>query len=220
MIEMKIEIISVSAVSEGAEMLITLQISGDDGNRERRKMLLFTNQYLELGLRKGMLIDENAFNELEKCSKECLAIRKGSDLLSYSSSSKKRLIHRLRNKGIDKESAENAAQYLEDVGAINEESEVENQVDMCLRKLFGKKRIYRELLAKGYKSEHISNALASITEEQLIENCATLLQKKHKTIPDDPGVRKKIAGSLARYGYGFYEIKCAFDIVLNKKAEI
>ena len=46
---MKIEIISVSAHSEGAEMLLTLRISDSNGNSERRKLLLFTEKYLELG---------------------------------------------------------------------------------------------------------------------------------------------------------------------------
>ena len=218
---MKIEIISINAMSEGAEMLLTLQLSDDEGNRERRKMLLFTNQYLELGLRKGMILDEDTFDSIERCSKECLAIRKGSDLLSYSSSSRKRLVSRLRNKGIDRESAENAAKYLQDVGAINEELDAERQVEICLHKLWGKKRIYRELLAKGYEREYIVNALEDISKEQLIENCVLLLKKKHKSIPEDSSVRKKIVGSLVRYGYSFDEIKCALEIVeADKKTEL
>ena len=213
---MKIEIISVSAMSEGAEMLLTLQISDDDGNKEKRKILLFTNQYLELGLRKGVVLTEDDFDVIEKYSKECLAIRKGSDLLSYSSSSRKKLVQRLRSKGIDRESAESAALHLKKLGVINEELDVYRQVESCLRKLWGKKRIYQELLAKGYEKGCIENALRDITKEQMIENCTLLLQKKHKTIPSDPLVRKKIAGSLSRYGYTFDEIKCAFDIVINK----
>ena len=211
---MKIEIISINAMSEGAEMLVTLQISDDAENRERRKMLLFTNQYLELGLRRGMIIDEETFEMIEKSSKECLAIRKGSDLLSYSASSRRRLVSRLRSKGIDKASAESAADYLRDVGAINEELDVQRQVDLCLDKLWGKKRIYRELLAKGYEKEYISNALSEITKEQMVGNCVLLLRKKHKHIPKDSTVRKKIVGSLVRYGYTFDEIKSAFEIAL------
>ena len=216
---MKIEIISVSAVSEGAEMLLTLRISDDCGNKETRKFLLFTNQYLELGLRKGAILSEAVFDELEKCSKECLAIRKGSDLLSYSSSSRKRLVQRLRSKGIDRESAENAALHLQEIGVINEEYDACRQVESCLRKLWGKKRIYQELLSKGYEKEYIENALKDITKEQMIENCVLLIRKKHKKIPSDSAVRKKIAGSLARYGYTFEEIKKAFEIVLSKETE-
>ena len=213
---MKIEIISVNAISEGAEMLLTLQISDDEGNKERRKLLVFTNQYLEMSLRKGMVLDEDTFDALERCSKECIAIRKGSHLLTYSSSSRKRLVQRLRNKGIDRDSAESAAAHLVELGAVNEKTEAEREVASCLRKLWGKKRIYRELLAKGYEKEHIENALRCITKEQMMENCAILLQKKHRTIPQEASVRKKIAGSLSRYGYTFDEIKYAFDTMLKE----
>lgn len=217
---MKIDIISVSAMSEGAEMLLTVRISNDEGNCERRKFLIFTNQYLELGLKKGAALSQEEFDELERCSKECLAIRKGMDLLSYSSSSKRRLVQRLRSKGIERESAENAAQHLEDIGAINEEYDVERQLDLCLRKLWGKKRIYHELIAKGYERNCVSLALESVTKEQMIENCTALLRKKHRTLPSDPNVRKKIAASLSRYGYTFDEIKRAFEAVsLEKETE-
>ena len=215
---MKIEIISVNAMSEGAEMLLTLQISDDAGNKERRKLLIFTNQYLELGLRKGMTLDEDTFDALEKCSRECLAIRKGSDLLAYSSSSRKRLIDRLKNKGIDRETAESAASHLAKIGAINEDLNAEHEVSSCLRKLWGKKRIYQELLAKGYEKEHIANAIEDISKDQMIENCVALFRKKHKMLPDDPNVRKKIVGSLVRYGYTFDEIKRAFEII-SKETE-
>ena len=197
-------------------MLLTLRISDGNGNKETRKILLFTAQYLELGLRKGQSIDEDAFDELERLSRECVAIRKGSDLLSYSSSSRRRLAQRLRSKGIDRESAESAVSHLQNIGAINEELDADRQVDLCIGKLWGKKRIYADLIAKGYEKEHIENALANITKEQMIENCVLLLQKKHKTIPDDPAVRKKIVGSLARYGYTLDEIKRAFEIILKE----
>lgn len=214
---MKIEVISVNAMSEGAEMLLTLQISDDCNNIERRKLLIFTNQYLELGLRKGMFLSEDTFDEIERCSKECIAIRKGSDLLSYSSSSRKRLVQRLRNKGIDRESAENAASHLAKIGAINEESDVKHQVCSCLDKLWGKKRIYQELLIKGYEKGYVLEALEEITKEQLVENCIELIRKKHKTIPEDSAIRKKIVASLVRYGYNFDEIKQAMNVVINEK---
>ena len=204
-------------MSEGNEILLTLQLSDDEGNCERRKLLVFTNQYLELSLRRGMIIDEQSFDEIERLSRECLAIRKGSDLLAYSSSSRKRLAARLRKKGIDKESAEAASLHLVEIGAINEEQDARYQVDLCLRKLWGKKRIYRELMVKGYERDHISNALDGITKEQMMENCAVLLRKKHKVIPDDSNVRKKIVGSLVRYGYTFDEIKFALEVVIKEQ---
>lgn len=209
---MKIEIIAVSAMSEGEEILLTLRISDENGNAEKRKLLLFTKQYIELGVHKGSVIDEELFDRIEELSRQCRAIRKGSDLLSYSASSKVRLASRLRSKGIDRESAESAAKHLESLGLINEELDVERAVQSYLRKLWGKKRIYRELLAKGYEREYIARELEKLDEEQMIENCVALFRKKHRVFPDDPETQKKIVASLVRYGYTFSEIKQALQI--------
>ena len=207
---MKIEVVSVSALSEGAEMLITVAMSDGEGRVEKRKLLLFTEQYLELGIRKGSVLNEEIFDKIEEFSKACKAIRKGSDLLSYSSSSKVRLARRLRSKGIDKDSAESAAEHLEKIGLINEELDVERQVVSCLKKLWGKKRIYRELCAKGYSSDIVGENISFIDEETIVQNCATLIKKKYRVIPNEPSERKKVVASLVRYGYTFSEIKEAF----------
>lgn len=194
-------------------MLVTVLISSDEGRTEKRKLLLFTEQYLELGIRKGSVLDEVAFDKLEELSKKCVAVRKGADLLSYSASSKTRLAQRLRAKGIDKESATSAAEHLEKIGLIDEEVDVERQVSSCLKKLWGRRRIYRELCAKGYDRSIVEAEVSKLDEELMVENCVALLAKKHKTIPDDPEVRKKIVASLVRYGYTFSEIKEAFRII-------
>ena len=212
---MKIEVMSVSALSEGAEMLVTVAISNGEGRAEKRKFLLFTEQYLDLGIRKGSLIDEVTFDKLEELAKSCRAIKKGTDLLFYSASSRVRLAQRLRSKGIDKESAESAAEHLEKIGLINEESDVERQVASCLKKLWGKKRIYRELCAKGYSSEIVDANVSLIDEETMVQNCTTLIKKKYRVIPDEPSERKKVVASLVRYGYTFSEIKEAFRTIEN-----
>lgn len=210
---MKIEIISVNALGEGAEMLIGVAITGDSGMNEKRKFLLFTEQYLELGLCRGAVIDADTFDKLEETSKRCVAMRKGSDLLAYSSSSRVRLAQRLRQKGIDRESAEDAARRLEELGLIDEEADVESLVTACLKKLWGKKRIYRELCAKGYDRDIIASELEGVDEDTFVENCVALFMKKHKVFPSDPETQKKIIASLVRYGYSFGEIKRALQII-------
>ena len=49
-----------------------------------------------------------------------------------------------------------------------------------------------------------------------MKNCMLLLKKKHRTIPDDPAIRKKIAGSLVRYGYTFDEIRYALGAMVKE----
>lgn len=210
---MKIEIISVNALGEGSEMLVGVSITGEAGNVEKRKFLLFTEQYLELGLCCGAVIDADVFDQIEEASKRCVAMRKGSDLLAYSSSSRVRLAQRLRQKGIDRDSAEDAAQRLAELGLIDEEADVESLVRSCLKKLWGKKRIYRELCAKGYDRDIIASELEGVDEETLVNNCVALFRKKHKVFPSDPDTQKKIIASLVRYGYTFGEIKKALQII-------
>lgn len=194
-------------------MLLTVLLSGDDGKREKRKLLLFTEQYLELGIHKGSVLDEEGFDELEGLSRVCMAMRKGSDLLSYSSSSRVRLAQRLRSKGIDKESTSLAADRLAEIGAINEELDVERLVASSLKKLWGKKRIYRELCTKGYDRELVSDELSKVDDDTWVQNCIALFRKKHRAFTKDPQVQQKIIASLVRYGYSFSEIKQALQII-------
>ena len=208
---MDIKIISVSAMSEGAEILLTLSLCDGEGHTEKRKLLLFTEQYLELGLKRGSLLDEELFEKLEQLAKQCKAIKKGSDLLSYSASSERRLAMRLRNKGFDKDSANFAASHLKSMGVINEELDVERAVSVCLKKLWGKKRIYRELCFKGYESDIISRELSSVDGEKWIDNCRALYKKKFCKGATTPDEQKKIIASLVRYGYSFSEIKIALQ---------
>lgn len=208
---MRIEITSVNATGNGAEMVLTVQISDGEGRSEKRKLLLFTEQYFELGLSRGAILSEEQLDEMERLSGVCVAVRKGSDLLSYSPSSRRRLVSRLRAKGIDRESAESAAERLEEIGAINENADVERAVRGYLNKLWGRSRIRKELAAKGYSEKYINEHLSHIDEDTLIDNCATLISKKYRTVPVSPDEKKKMIAALLRYGYSYSEIKQALE---------
>lgn len=206
MISMKIEITAVNAVAEGAQILLTVTLA-DGEHREMRKLLIFTEQYLSLGLSRGALIDEETLDELISASKLCKAMKKGSDLLSYSPSSRARLKSRLIQKGIDRESAELAAQKLCDAGAIDEERDIERAIGAYMKKLWGKARIRHELGAKGYPSEITSRLLSEIDDDVWVHNCSDLMHKKYKTPPTDVTEQQKMIASIIRYGYSYREIK-------------
>ena len=209
---MKIEIISVTALNDGEEMMLTFKIGDDGGRQEKRKLIIFAEQYFEFGLRRGKLLDAEEFDKIEEASRRCKAIRKGSDLLSYSASSRVRLVQRLRSKGIDRDSATEAAEHLQKIGAIDERADVERLVRGDLKKLWGKKRIYSDLCAKGYERDIIAAEIENIDEDILLKNCRMLFLKRFKKMPDDPTEQKKIVASLVRYGYTFSEIKRAINM--------
>lgn len=209
---MKIEILSVSAINEGAEVLLTVKMTDEEsGNSSKRKLLIFTDKYLELGLHKGSVIDENAFDALEDLSKTCRAIKKGSDLLSYSASSKAQLVRKLKMRGFERENAQKAAEFLENAKLIDEKENVKNAVASYLKKLWGRKRIYCELIKKGYDRSFVAEAVSGIDFDEFVENCKFLITKKVKKIPDDPIERNKLVNFLARYGYSFSEIREAIS---------
>ena len=211
---MRIEITGARAQGEGEQILLTLTISDDEGVRtQRRKLLIFTDKYIELGLRRGDVIDKDTFDVLEDAAKTCRAIQKGSDLLSYSSASKAGLARKLRQRGFDGDSARRAADFLEAAHLIDEQSDVCRAVESYLKKLWGRKRIYCELIKKGYSKGDISAAIEEIELDRFTENCATLIRKKVREVPRDPVERKKLVAYLVRYGYSFSEIREAFDKV-------
>lgn len=212
---MKIEIISVSAMSEGEEVSLTVKISDGEGREQRKKFLIFSEQYLKLKIGKGSVIDEETFDKLEELSKLCRAMKKGSELLSYSPSSKRRLTKRLCEKGLDRESAEDAAYRLEKLGLIDEDSDVACAVQSCLKKLWGRTRIYQTLISKGYEHQYVSQHVGDIDKKTFIKNCIALIQKKYKGVPKEPDERKKMVASLMRYGYSYSEIKVACDFILK-----
>lgn len=209
---MKFEIIGVCAQSEGEQILLTLNITDDEGvMTQKRKLLIFTDKYIELGLRRGDLIDRDTFDILEDAARTCRAIQKGSDLLSYSSASKAGLVKKLRMRGFDREIAQQAADFLESAHFIDEQGDVRRAVDSYLKKLWGRKRIYCELVKKGYDKNDVAETVESVEFEQFVENCATLIRKKVREVPRDPVERKKLVAFLSRYGYSFSEIREAFD---------
>lgn len=204
---MRIEVVSVNATDGGAEMILTLELSDGEGHSEKRRLLLFTEQYFELGLSRGAIVSEEQLDEMERLSGVCVAMRKGNELLSYSPSSRRRLVSRLRSKGIDRESAEAAAARLEETGMIDERADVERAVRSYLKKLWGRRRIKQELIAKGYGSECVGAALEELDDEALVENCVKLVRKKYRELPQDPDEAKKMIAALARYGYTYGEIR-------------
>lgn len=213
---MRIEVISVSSLAEGAEILLTVKlIDEESGNYEKKKLSLFTEKYLELGLRRGSVIDVNTFDELERISEACRAIKKGSDLLSYAASSKKQLAQKLKRRGFDGARAEEAVDYLESAGMIDERENVRAAVSLSLKKLWGRKRIYCELIKKGYDRSCVSEEVDIIDFEEFVENCKRLIAKRVNDIPSDPVELKKLINFLARYGYSFSEIKAALS-ALNR----
>lgn len=157
----------------------------------------------------GCLLTPEQFDELECASEFCAALNKGAELLSYGANSRRALELKLRRYGYDGELCSRVGEELCRRGLIREASDASSIVRVCLRSGYGKNRIIAKLRQKGYGDEAVREALDGVDESVYTENCAALIKKKFGYIPSDADGRRKMAASLARYGYSFSQIKAA-----------
>ena len=209
--QLRLSILSIRAQNDGAEMEITVLMENGSA-QEIRKLVILTEQYGTLKPKKGA-ISEEQFDALEAASRLCGAIRSGQSALSYGSASVLHLARKIMRKGYAKEDAMAAAERLHDAGLIDEDANLEQEVEKCLRKLWGARRIRTHLWSKGFSKETLDSLPALLADVNFAENCAALLRKRHAALPTDAAERKKLYASLARYGYSPEEIRQAFRLL-------
>ena len=105
--------------------------------------------------------------------------------------------------------ASSAAARLESRGLIDEERDVRREVEKCLRKCWGEKRIRAHLWGRGFGAEAISSLPEVFAEVNFVKNCAALIRKHYGQVPSDPTEQKRMIAFLSRYGYSLGEIRTA-----------
>lgn len=206
---MTVNIKNFIAMSGGDIVGVHIEIS-HDGNCEQKIFKLLTSQYSNLKLSKGE-ISPLQCDEIESASKICEAYLKGLNILSFGSNTAHTMVLKLSRRGIDRESAMAATEILKMQGYINEYEDVRREIERCLRKSWGSKRILAHLHQKGFDDEAIGNADDDLFKIDFAELCLELLESKWDEIPKDISERQKIVAFLARYGYTMSEIKYAFS---------
>ena len=96
---------------------------------------------------------------------------------------------------------------------IDEERDMRREVEKCLRKLWGSKRISAQLWSKGYAQETMQGLPALLSEIDFAENCASLIKKHYGEVPTDADEHRRMVASLSRYGYSIGEIREAIRLI-------
>ena len=198
---------ALRAQHDGAEVQVQVLLESGE-HREQKTLVLTTEQYCELKPSKGV-ISEELYEHLEEASELCQALRSGESLLSYGSNSVGMLTRKLMQRGYSREIASSAATRLESRGLIDEERDVRREVEKCLRKLWGEKRIRTHLWSRGFTAEAISSLADAFSEVDFAKNCAMLIRKHYGQVPSDPAEQKRMIAFLFRYGYSLGEIRSA-----------
>ena len=202
---------ALRAQHEGAEMLVQLLLENGE-HQEQKSLVITTEQYCEFNLTRGP-ISEETYEKIEEAAELCRALRSGESLLSYGANSVQALTRKLVGKGYNREIAAAAAERLAGYGLIDEERDMQREVEKCLRKLWGSKRISAHLWSKGYAAETMQGLHTLLEDVNFSQNCATLIKKHYGEVPTDADEHRRMIASLSRYGYSIGEIRQAIRLL-------
>ena len=206
-----ITIRALRAQHEGAEMLVQLLLENGE-HQEQKSLVITTEQYCAFNLTRGPITEE-LYEQIEEAAELCRALRSGESLLSYGANSVQALTRKLVGKGYNREVAAIAAERLAGYGLIDEERDMKREVEKCLRKFWGSKRISAHLWSKGYASETMQGLPELLEDVDFPQNCAALIKKHYGEVPHDADEHRRMIASLSRYGYSIGEIREAIRLL-------
>ena len=164
-------------------------------------------ELLRFGLREGMDLDSDLLSEIQKSAKSSDTKVRAANMISARPLSKQELQKRLVQKGSGEEDSAAAVEWLEDLGAVNDEAYAATLVRHYSARGYGVLRIREELRRRGVPRELWDNALEERPESS--ETLDALIQKKCKGGLSDPKERKRVADSLMRRGFSWNEVRAA-----------
>ncbi|MBE6597980.1 MAG: regulatory protein RecX [Ruminococcaceae bacterium] len=183
--------------------LVTVTICGGNDAFETFSVSVGRLKRISPPISEGMTVDEGLYGKIEHASAVTAAVRTAANLLSASDKSARMLKRRLIEKGISAEAAEDAVEFMIRKGYLNEERQASVYAEAAVRtKLYGKRRIMRELYAKGYDQSVIRQAADGISDEEYDAALRKYLDKTlRKSYNVDSTKIRKIAAAAQRLGH-------------------
>ena len=176
----------------------------DDGTELKTTLGIITERFIH----SGMDFDEDAYNELVSACTLALAKARALRIINARPMSREELRKRLGEKGETPENAEECAEWLCQMGLINDTEYAGSVVRHYAAKGYGASRIKQELRRHGVSRELWDEAMEQMPEQD--EYLARFLRSRLS----DPGDRaqvKKVSDALFRRGYSWDQIKHALN---------
>ena len=211
--EVEITLLSLSAQNDGAAVALKLLLENGE-HREEKRLILSTEQYCALKLRRGRLTCE-LYEQIEAAAELFRAMQSGVGLLAYGANTQEFLTKKLMRRGFSRSVAADAAERLKQKGLIDEDAIFSREVEKCLHKLWGVGRIRAHLYSRGFDSASISRLDEYLADVDFVDACATLITKHYTRLPEAAGERRCLIAFLGRYGYSIMQIRAAFAQLQN-----
>lgn len=208
-----IEVRSITRTQDG-RVSVGVCVENDFG-RERCEFVLLDELFCELGIQKGE-IDKALLCEMENFSQVTAAYCSACSSFAYSQSSLRALFRKILQKGFSREVCEAAIHIVRSRGFVDEEQIASRRAELMLDKLWGKSRIIMKLREEGFPDSAIKAAMDGVCEIDFAENCARLILKKYRGLPEERHQKQKMYVALARYGYSGSDIKEAVRVLSER----
>ena len=199
--------LSITEIKQTSPERFILKFS--DGRELKTSLGVVTDKFLHSGLE----LSDEEFKEIYAASTLSLAKSRALKIINARPMSRKEMRDRLIEKGEDPDNAELCADWLCEMGLINDESYAGSVVRHYTAKGYGITRIRQELKRHGVPRELWDGALEEMPEQgDKIERFI----RARITDADDKAQITKISNALYRRGYTWDEIKHAIN---NVKSE-
>ncbi len=164
-------------------------------------------ELLRFGLRAGMELDEEQLAALRVSARASSAKAQAANIIGSRALSKHDLEKRLMKKGADEADAKAAADWLEDIGAVDDASYAAALARHYGERGYGPARVREELRRRGVPRELWDAALEELPDSG--EVLDALIQKRCKGDLSDPKERKRTCDALLRRGFSWGEVRSA-----------
>lgn len=164
-------------------------------------------ELLRFGLKAGMELDGETLEAVRASMRASSARVTAANMIGNRALSKKELTRRLVKKGSDETDAQAAADWLEDIGAVDDAGYAAAVARHYGGKGYGPQRVREELRRRGVDRALWDEALEEMPETAEILD--QLIRKKCRGELSDPREKKRVSDALLRRGFAWSDVKAA-----------
>lgn len=172
---------------------------------EKDPIRVTENEVLAFALYQGRELDDETYAELLKSGGQSSAKARGAKMLGERPLSKKELIRRLQEKGEAEADALAAADWLEEIGALNDLEYARSIVRHYSARGYGAQKLRFELQRRGIEREFWDEAMEEQSDpvDRVVHFLDTRLRG---SIPEEKQL-KRTTDALLRRGFKWEEIR-------------
>ena len=167
------------------------------------------NEFLQFGLYQGMDLSPELVVQLQNTGRRSESRAAAARLASGRMLSRKELTDKLNRKGIDLDMAEETADWLESLGAVDDAAYAGVIARHYAAGGYGPGRVRQELQRRGIPRQLWEDALSQLPDSA--EAIDRFLRKKLGGRAPDRAMLKKLSDALLRRGFSWNDIRPALN---------